>query len=145
MFVMIQAMASSSLIAEIPDRYLDAISKAETNSSPGAIGDHGNAVSEFQIWASAWSDANAFRIEQGQEPIPRKFWIDRQMSREIARSYLEMIESRMIKDRISPTPAKLYLAYTMGYSGAKKIGFNFALAPLVKRKGLARFLTALSK
>ena len=142
--LVIQAISHIDLFAEIPDSIVDAVGFAESRNTPGMIGDQGSALSAFQIWRSAWDDANAFRIEQGQRPISRSRWTDHDLSREICRSYLALIESRLIKAGVHPSPTKLYLCYTMGFAGAKKIGFDFTKAPAVKRKGLARFVSHLS-
>lgn len=142
--VVIQAISHIDLFAEIPDRIVDAVGFAESRNTPGSIGDHGSALSAFQIWRSAWDDANSFRISQGKRPIARSRWTDHSLSREICRSYLALIESRLINAGVKPTPSRLYLCYTMGFAGAKTIGFDPIKAPAVKRKGLARFLSHLS-
>ena len=143
--IMVIAIQSLRLEAEVPLRMVDAVGEAESRNTPGSIGDQGSALSAFQIWESAWHDANQFRVSRGQDFIPRRSWNDHELSRQICKSILEMHEARMIKDGIKPTPTKLYLAYSMGYAGAKKISFSPAYAPAVKRKGLSRFLSAYSR
>ena len=142
--IVIQAISLIDLSAEIPDRIVDAVGFAESRNTPGMIGDQGSALSAFQIWRSAWDDANSFRIEQGLRPISRSRWTDHYLSREICRSYLGLLETRLIKAGVKPSPDRLYLCYTMGFAGAKKIGFDYTRASLVKRKGMARFLSKLS-
>jgi hypothetical protein len=142
--IVIQAISTLDLFGEISDRIVDAVGYAESRNTPGAVGDNGSALSAFQIWRSAWDDANAFRIEQGLRPISRSRWNNHSLAREICRSCLALIESRLIKAGVKPTPSRLYLCYTMGFSGAKKIGFDPIKAPAIKRKGLARFSSFLS-
>lgn len=134
---------ASDLSAEIEDRIVDAVGFAESRNNPNAVGDGGSAISAFQIWSGAWADANAWRKKKGQFMIPRSSWRDHHLSREICRSYLEMLQAQMKDAGIKPTPERLYLAYTMGFSGAKRIGFSVSLAPRVKQAGVRRFLSAL--
>lgn len=140
-FVLI--IQASDLSAEIDFRIVDAIGFAESRNNPSAIGDNGSAVSAFQIWSGAWADANAWRRKKGKMMIPRSSWRDHHLSRLICFSYLEMLEDRMKSSGIQPTPERLYLAYTMGFAGAKRIGFSVSLAPKVKQAGVRRFLSAL--
>lgn len=142
--LVIQAISHIDLFAEIQDCIVDAVGFAESRNTPGSVGDNGSALSAFQIWQSAWDDANTYRIEQGLRPISRSRWTDHSLAREICRSYLALIQARLIKAGVKPTPDRLYLCYTMGYAGAKKIGFDYSKAPAVKRKGMARFLSHLS-
>lgn len=134
---------ASNLSASIEDRIVDAVGFAESGNNPSAVGDSGSALSAFQIWSGAWLDANIWRMSKGQKPISRSSWRDHSLSREIARSYLESLEDRMIRHGIKPTPANLYLAYTMGFSGARAINFQISKAPRVKQAGMRRFLSAL--
>lgn len=121
------------------EHFLDALAWTETRNNPSAVGDQGRARSAYQWHRGAWSDATAYRqasrlptasYEAGTScPV---------ISREYARTLVGVYEARLRRMGLSPTPDRLWLAWTMGWSGAKAIGFNPADAPAHKRRGLDR-------
>jgi hypothetical protein len=102
----------------------------ESNVNPDAVGDNGDSLGAFQIGREAWADAVAYsRIHCGPHdyilPTDWKGYAkDYEMSHRAATFILKMHEERMLKNRVKPTPFKLYMAYNMGYHGASQYGFD---------------------
>lgn len=123
----------------------------ESNLNEDAVGDNGRSRGAFQISQEAWADAAAYnRVNAGpHDPVLSTDWKlfahDYTMSHLAAELILQMHEARMIKNRIKPTPMKLYMAYNMGFMGA--LGYNFNInATAGKRKAiLLRAQNILSK
>lgn len=127
--------------------FLNALAWAESRNNPAAEGDFDllgrpRARGAYQMQYAAWVDAQeASRDDLG--PWDRSAHCPR-LSRAAATAYLVLIEARLNKAGLRPTPARLWLAWTMGYSAAAKIGFDPSKSPAVKRRGLIRLTAALA-
>ena len=60
------------------------------------------------------------------------------MSRAYAATIIGSHEARLKRLGLTPTADRLWLAWTMGFAGAKAIGFEPTKAPAYKQRGLAR-------
>ncbi len=123
----------------------------ESNIDESAVGDNGRSLGAFQISEAAWADAVAYnRVTAGPHDAHLstewKRWAhDYTMSHYAAELILKMHEERMIKNRIKPTPMKLYMAYNMGYSSAQGFNFNINATAGKRRAILLRAQNILSK
>lgn len=123
----------------------------ESNLNTKAVGDDGDSLGAFQIGRRAWSDASAYsRLVAGPHdytlPEAWKDWAhDYEMSHRAATFILRMHEERMLKNKVKPTPFKLYMAYNMGYVGAAQHGFDIRQTWGLRRAILVRAQTILSK
>lgn len=124
-------------VAMPSEKMVTAVAMAESRMDHSAVGDGGRAITAWQIWPSAWSDANAFRVKHGHAAIPRGS--DTKSAREVATWLLAMHMDRLRQAGLTnPTPQQVYLCYTMGFSGARQIGFDPSRAPAYKRRALTR-------
>lgn len=116
----------------VTDAFLDHVAYIESNFDHSAVGDKGNARGAYQMHNESFYDACKWL---GYKHNKVEFWIDvyedfdssahhPMLSRTVAQAYLTMLEERLKKDRIKPTREKLYMAYNMGYAGAKAYSFN---------------------
>lgn len=127
--------------------FLDSLAWAESRNDPTALGDFDRlgqpqARGAYQMHLGAWIDCQtAFGGRLGAWDTLAHCPAT---SRAAAAAYLGQIEARLRRDRLTPTPTRLWLAWSLGYSGAKRIGFNPAYAPATKRRGLARLLDHLA-
>lgn len=123
----------------------------ESNGNPDAVGDNGESLGAFQIGREAWADAVAYsRINHGPHDyiLPsdwKGYAKDYEMSYRAATFILKMHEERMLKNRIKPTPFKLYMAYNMGYNGASQHGFDIKQTWGFRRAVLTRAKIILSR
>jgi hypothetical protein len=102
----------------------------ESNLKPDAVGDDGESLGAFQIGRRAWADAVAYsKLVVG----PHEYYLpedwkghanDFEMAQRAATFILQMHEERMIKNKVKPTPLKLYMAYNMGWVGAAQHNFD---------------------
>lgn len=120
---------------------LDSVSWAETRGVL-LVGDNGRSLSHYQIYDSTWEHINQIRKDSGLPTFPHSTALQEGVARQMASTYLEWLARRyeLLVGR-RPAPEVLYLMYTMGFSGAKRIGFRISSAPSVKRKGVSRFMT----
>lgn len=131
------------------DAFLDSLAWTESRNNPQALGDYSwgqpNARGAFQQHLGAWTDADAIRAAKG---LPRACWVAGTrcpvMSRAYAATYLEHLEARIRSAGLTPTADRLWLAWTMGFSAAKGIGFRMEDAPASKQRGWQRLSTHLA-
>jgi hypothetical protein len=131
---------SSGLFARTDiEHVLDATAYAETQNQ-ALLGDRGHSISAYQIYDSTWGFISDIRKQNGERVYG---WTsDATISRAYAKSYLEWLNSKYVELTMAePKAETLYLMYTMGWTGSKRIGFVISKAPSVKRRGCARFLT----
>lgn len=123
----------------------------ESNLNTKAVGDDGDSLGAFQISRRCWADAVAYsRIIAGPHdptlPDSWKDWAhDYDVSHRAATLILQMHEERMLKNKVKPTPFKLYMAYNMGYLGAAQHGFDINQTWGMRRAILVRAQTILSR
>lgn len=124
------------------DALLDSLAWAESRNRPETVADGGLARGAYCFHLAAWIDAQeAARRPLGPWEVAAHC---PQASRAAAAALMGLYESRLRRLGLEPTPARLWLAWTMGWSAARKIGFNPANAPAHKRRGLARLTAALA-
>lgn len=116
----------------VTDAFVDHVAYIESNFDHTAVGDKGKARGAYQMHEESFQDACRWL---GYKNNKYEFWADvcedfessahhPILSRTVATAYLTMLEYRMKKDGIKPTREKLYMAYNMGYAGAKAYSFN---------------------
>lgn len=127
----------SSLVAYakgsvVTNDFLDKVAVIESNNNPNAVGDRGRAIGAYQMHEPAFREACTYLgIKTGQ----RAFWNDiiaadhkryakTDYAKTVARAYFEILENQMKKRGIIPTEENLYMAYNMGFEGARKYRFN---------------------
>lgn len=123
-------------IAMPSEKMVTAVAMAESRMDHSAVGDGGRAITAWQIWPSAWADANAFRQRNGLPAIPRGS--DTKSARELATWLLAWHMKRLSDNGVAATPQQVYLCYTMGFEGARRIGFDPSRAPAYKRRAIQR-------
>lgn len=119
----------------------ESIAFAESCGDYRAVGDDGVAYGAYQMHKVAWDDCNEFRRKHKMAVIP---WYNKRYKGAqdiMAMTYIELIKRRFIADHNrTPLPKEVYMAYTMGYEGAKSINFEILKAPAVKQRGVLRFM-----
>lgn len=126
----------------VPERYLDAVAVAESRGNPSAVGSSGDR-GLFQFTAIAWEQTSRLRRDQGFEAFPFSKAFDPAISRIYARTYFEYLERDLVRRRVAVSPASLWLAWTLGPSGAADIKHRLDQAPAYKVRGYYRLTAAL--
>ena len=146
------AFASCEAKSIVTDDLVHKVAIIESNVNEKAIGDGGWSRGAFQIKESTWKDAvNYSRLvgEGPHDPFLPDDWMTYSMQYEYASHaaslILRMHEERMIKNKIKPTPLKLYMAYNMGYNQAASFNFNEDTTHGRRRAVLLRAKQILSK
>jgi hypothetical protein len=119
----------------------EAIAYTESLGNYRAVGDGGFAYGAYQMHKVAWEDTNDFRKKNGLSPFP---WYNKRYKATqdiMCMSFVELIKHRFKKDygRL-PLPKEIYMAYTMGYEGAKRADFHILNAPEYKQRAILRFM-----
>lgn len=126
----------------VSERFLDAVAAAESRNNPRAVGSAGDR-GLFQFTPIAWEQTNRVRVDQGLPALPFSAAFDPIASRTFARTYFDYIEADLRRRGITATPASLWLAWTMGPSGAAAIRYRIDLAPAYKARGYYRLAASL--
>lgn len=136
-------MLTCMLNAAPSEAMLDALAWTESRNNPAAIGDGGDARGAYQLHRGAFLDAQeAAGGVWGPWEVSAH---DPKVSRAAARAYCGIIEARLRRAGLTPTPTRVWLAWSMGYFAARSIDFDPRKAPLSKRRGLVRLLNRLGK
>lgn len=101
----------------------------ESNIDDDAVGKNGERGA-FQLKQEAWQDGLSWL--QANDPdayqtVGKDFALfahEHEMASLVAYGFLRLIEDRMKRDGIRPTLMRLYMAYNLGYQGAKRIKFD---------------------
>ena len=110
--------------AQSDKRILEAIGQAE-GWERNQIGDAGKARGRYQMHQPAWIDANLQLASENRKTYPWRSWKDPVAQDMVAAAYLRVIRNRFIKDgNLDPSVEHLALAWNVGYSGAKSLGFR---------------------
>jgi len=133
---------SASPALAVSERFLDAIAVAESRGDPQAVGSAGDR-GLFQFTPIAWEQTSRLRRAQGFETFPFSAAFDPAISRIYARTYFDFIEADLRRRRVVVNSASLWLAWTLGPTGAAKISHRLALAPAYKVRGYNRLTAAL--
>lgn len=126
----------------VTDDFLDKVAMIESNYNYEAVGDKGLARGAWQMHEASWKEACMWLAHRDSN---RDFWIevagmykqsasDHTYSRCVANAYLKMLEEQMRKNKIDVTPIKLYMAWNMGFSGAKSYYFNPTSVVLTQKR-----------
>jgi len=119
----------------------EAIAYSESLGNYKAIGDGGKAHGAYQMHKVAWDDTNNFRKKYKLSTFP---WTNRKYKAAqdiMCMSFIELIKQRFKADyNRSPLPKEIYMAYTMGYQGAKDCEFKILNAPEYKQRAVLRFM-----
>jgi hypothetical protein len=145
------AVASCEAKSIVTSDLVHKVGIIESNLNEDAVGDYGKSLGAFQISEATWADAVAYnRVTAGPHDAMlsvnwKVYAHDYTMSHYAAELILKMHEERMIRNKIKPTPMKLYMAYNMGYSQANVLCFNENATAGKRRAILLRAKGILSK
>ena len=110
---------------EVTDGFLDKLAVIESNERCTIIADKGQSLGAFQIKRAAWVDACTRNGANWEYNKANAF--NYPIARQVAQWHCEWIVERLKANGIKPTPITVYMCYCMGFSGAKKHGFNTQL------------------
>jgi len=145
------AFASCEAKTIVNEDLIHKVAIIESNINDDAIGDYGRSLGAFQIGQDAWADAVAYnRVTAGphDSTLPTNWKVyahDYSVAHRAAELILLMHEARMIRNKIKPTPMKLYMAYNMGYNQAASFNFNVNVTYGKRKAILLRAQKILSK
>ena len=110
--------------AQTDARILGAIGQVEGGSRLQR-GDGGRAYGLYQTHPEAWADGNFQLAAEGRQTYPLRQWRDPTAQDMVAAALLRKTRSRLRAEGIAfPTTEQIALCWTMGYAGARAIGFN---------------------
>jgi hypothetical protein len=139
---MLLVLASNAFAWEPSAKFIEAVAQVESGGDSQAIGDKGKARGTYQFHKAAWTDCTTILSKAG---APTASWSTGAMNEATARLYFTTycmhIARRLEKDGLTPNNGSVYLCYTMGYNGAKKIRFLIDKAPQVKKSSVTRVIT----
>jgi hypothetical protein len=142
---MLMASVAVTQTSRVTPDFVQAVAIAESNADNHAIGDGGRARTAWQIWGVAWQTANKWRARQGKPTHPRSSMHDPSVAREMATSLLEWHEHQLRLDGVrNPDEADIYMSYSMGHEGFRRIGFNRFMSPPHKLRALVRLRDAMA-
>jgi hypothetical protein len=96
-------------------------------------GDGGKAYGLYQTHRASWEEGNAQLVREGRAPYPLTQWRSPTAQDMVALALLRAIRGRLKAEGIhTPTPQQLALIWGMGYTGAKRVGFDHLRAPAAK-------------
>jgi hypothetical protein len=131
-------VVKSQAATVVTDQFLNTLAKLESNHNPAAVGDHGRARGEFQLWRCAWDQVNSQRLASA----PYSQATNRATARLYATAYLRILEARLAKTTgRAPAPAELYAAWNLGPTRFHQLSYNLRKAPATTRKN-ARLVAA---
>jgi hypothetical protein len=135
--VFLLALASAVVEASPSPEFLVALAKTESNGDPNARGKSGD-LGLYQMTGPAWEDVNRARRASGLETYPHSFALVPTVATIYAETHLRALSERLNREGYEPDAGKVWLAWNLGFSGARRIGFNPERAPASTRRGLAR-------
>ena len=139
-------MVTSNIESINEEKFLDAVSWAESRNDADAVGDKGSARGMFQFHEVTWMHVSMLRERQGLMTYSYKYAFVPEVAEMYAKSYFKWVKFQYIKEGIyEPTPTQLYLAYGMGFEGAKTISFDINRAPKHKQRANQRMLERYTK
>jgi hypothetical protein len=115
----------------VTDELVDKFAIIESNYDHEAVGDGGKALGAWQMHKAAVDESlSTLYRKTGNDFRPMGMgWNKNTMfcptqSRLIAKAYMLILEGQMHKLKVDVTPLKLYMAWNMGFSGAKSNDFS---------------------
>lgn len=118
-------------------KYLKAVAMVESGGRYNAMGDAGKAYGAYQLHMGAWVDGNAWLKRNGRRTWNHSSWQNPIAQDEVAFGFLQVCKERLNKHQML-TPVHLYLCYTMGYEGLKRVDFDPMRCPDAKRDAAVR-------
>ena len=116
----------------VTDDLLDKFAMIESNYNYTAVGDGGKALGAWQMHkAAVYESLNMLYRKTGNKfsdcgiTWNKETMFDPLKSRMIAKAYMLILEEQMNRLNIKPTPISLYMAWNMGFSGARQYRFNY--------------------
>jgi hypothetical protein len=116
----------------VTDDLVDKFAIIESNYNHEAVGDGGRALGAWQMHKEAVYESlsNIYRKTGNDFRSVGMGWkkstmFDPTQSRMIARGYMLILEEQMHKLKVEVTPIKLYMAWNMGFSGARSYRFQY--------------------
>lgn len=96
-------------------------------------GDGGLAYGLYQTHRAAWQDGNKQLALEGRPTYPMTQWRSPVAQDMVALALLRVHRGRLFDEGIrNPTPEQLALCWGMGFTGAKRVGFDLKRAPAAK-------------
>jgi len=115
----------------VTDDLVDKFAMVESNYNHFAIGDKGKALGAWQMHNDAVNESlSTLYRKTGNDFRPigmgwnKNTMFDPLKSRMIAKAYMLILEEQMNKLGHKPTPISLYMAWNLGFSGARSYRFN---------------------
>ncbi len=115
----------------VTDDYVNRVFLIESSGNPHAVGDNGKSISGFQISEAAFEDAmeyGKFSNYKNWVNVSHKGYYllkdDYDFSKLICIWYFRYLELKMHNKGYDVNKLSLYMAYNMGFSGAKAFEFN---------------------
>lgn len=130
-------LASTLSIARPSEDFLVALAQTESNGNPNARGKSGD-LGLYQMTPPAWQDVNRARRAAGLKIYPHSDALDPGVATIYAEAYLRILSERMLELGLELSVEEVWLAWNLGFSGARRIGFDPDRAPASTRRGLAR-------
>lgn len=124
-------------VSIVTDDFVHKVALIESNGNETAIGDNGKARGAFQFHECAWKDGVAQLRRQGNLLFDAEYEyssMSYESSFEVAKALLQNYEERMHKYGYKVTHHGLYMAFNMGFTGAKEWSFNPKNAASYSRK-----------
>ena len=116
----------------VTDELVDKFAIIESNYNHEAVGDGGKALGAWQMHkAAVYESVNTLYRKTGNNfsdcgiTWNKETMFNPSHSRMIAKAYMLILEEQMIKCGQTPTPISLYMAWNMGFSGARQHRFNY--------------------
>lgn len=115
--------------------FIDALALVESNYDYNAVGDDGQSLGAWQLRRSAWEDVRRIHPLVGKHRTNSLGTKNAKTQRIAAETYLSILRQRFQLAGInSPTSAQLYAAWTMGFAGFRRVGFDASRAPATTRR-----------
>jgi len=116
----------------VTDDLIDKFAMVESNYNHLAVGDSGKALGAWQMHKVAVDESlNTIYRKTGNDfrnlgmGWNKKTMFDPLQARMIAKAYMLILEEQMVKRGYKPTPISLYMAWNMGFTGAKSYSFKY--------------------
>lgn len=115
----------------VTDELVDKFAIIESNYNHEAVGDGGKALGAWQMHkAAVYESVNRLYRNTGNNfancgiSWNKNTMFDPLKSRMIAKAYMLILEEQMNKMKIQVTPIKLYMAWNLGFTGARNHRFD---------------------
>jgi hypothetical protein len=118
-------------------KYLQSVALVESGANYNAVGDRGKAFGAYQMHMSAWVEGNQWLKANGRKTWYHSEWRNPKAQDEVAFGFLQVCKERLNKHQML-TPLHLYLCYTMGFEGLRRLDFDPMRCPEAKRDAAVR-------